>query len=191
MKKQLTKQEARELARSVWREFLDGPGAADALIHLSDGLPALTSEPTRFLATLALPDELDILPILVSTGRPVFVPVTLPEGSMEFRLLYDGGRQIAPIERGFRGVPGPHRKSELLVLPLREEDVVLVPSRGANPSGFRLGRGLGYYDRWRMALQPCRRIAVLPRELRGLDFQEQEHDLRLHIAFSEDGPLEY
>ena len=191
MKSTFSKGEARARARSSWADFLAGEQAATALALLADHLPTVVTKETRLLGTVAMADEADVLPILVATGLPVYAPVTRDEGRMEFRLLYDGGSRICPIEAGFRGVPGPHPKSALLTLPLGGADVAIVPSQATNGSGYRLGRGLGYYDRWRDALRNCKKLSVLPHELCGLQFEADSHDLKLDLAFTENGTVEY
>ena len=191
MKSDFSKAEARIRVRPIWAHFLSGPGANRALTILADYVAAEITAETRFLATIALADEVDLLALLAATGLPVYAPLTRDAGRMEFRLLFDSGSRVSPITPGFRGIPGPPAGSALLSLPLTSADVAFIPSRAANPNGHRLGRGLGYYDRWRDALLRCRRLAVLPEEACRLPFPAEEHDLKLDLAFTENGPLEY
>jgi 5,10-methenyltetrahydrofolate synthetase len=68
-------------------------------------------------------------------------------------------------------------------------DVVLVPCLGFTRSGFRLGYGGGYYDRW-LALHPhvtAIGIAWSATELRDEELLPQPHDQPLMLVVTEQG----
>lgn len=187
----ISKEKARQNAREVWQSFLNSPARSSFEAHFEGLLDSALQEESRILATIALPDELDLLAACARRGRPVYAPVTLPDGCMEFRLLIEGGQWLGPLVAGYKGVPGPHPKSSLLELPLRPADLALIPTRAVNPDGLRLGRGGGYYDRWLRALAPAKKVAVLPAALLDVTFTTDEHDLRLNTVVSELGTREY
>lgn len=80
-----------------------------------------------------------LLPALRGTGRDIYLPISLPGGRLAWAL--DG-----PSRPGHLGIPepvGPRRGTEALA----SCALVLVPTLGISPEGYRLGKGGGYYDR--------------------------------------------
>jgi 5,10-methenyltetrahydrofolate synthetase len=68
-------------------------------------------------------------------------------------------------------------------------DVVLVPCLGYTRSGFRLGYGGGYYDRW-LAANPhvtAVGIAWSATELSDAELAPQPHDQALMLIITEQG----
>lgn len=98
------------------------------------------------LAFLSMDDEPDTAPLIAGLlGRGV--RVTAPGIGWEDRtltptLLTDPARDTAVDARG---VPQP--REGLPTVGLEEVDVVFVPGMAFDLRGFRLGRGMGFYDR--------------------------------------------
>lgn len=88
------------------------------------------------------PDTLSLAASLLAEGRNVAMPLTLPERAMEARLITGSG----DLKAGYCGIPEPLEKTA--VLSRQEIDFVLVPALCYDRSGYRLGQGGGYYDRW-------------------------------------------
>ena len=70
------------------------------------------------------------------------------------------------LRPGFWGLMEPDEQAP--VLPPEETDLAVLPCLGADPKGFRLGRGGGYYDRYLAGfaghtLLVCPRKALVPR----------------------------
>ena len=183
---------ARKAARLVWSQLLSAAPAgqrlrANLLAYVqSISLPAHS----RILAYLPLPDELDLVPVLAALPGTIYLPVTRSDG-MDFHEMQwsqPGGQPV--LVPGYRRVPGPSPQAAQLQLPLHADDLILVPCLGCNAAGYRLGRGGGYYDRWRERLAPARKLGVLPARLSALDFQAEAHDLRLDIIVQADRVVE-
>lgn len=68
-------------------------------------------------------------------------------------------------------------------------DVVVVPCLGYTKSGFRLGYGGGYYDRWLAAHPHVTAIGVAwsACEIDEAEFVLEAHDLALTIVMTERG----
>jgi 5-formyltetrahydrofolate cyclo-ligase len=102
----------------------------------------------HLLGYLALKDELELSAILKTAftdGKTVALPRFIPETG-------DYGAAVLPEKEGFAtlsfgrfGVLEPAASSPML--PLNQLDFVLVPGVAFDPSGRRLGRGKGFYDR--------------------------------------------
>lgn len=184
------KSQARAFAREVWRTIRERRPEVIAGItsHWRKFLRERSAATVgRILIYLPLPDEIDLLGTLDDWDPAlVFAPCTYAGHRMEFRRFAPESERPVP---GFRNVPGPDPRSPLLEEPLRPEDLVVMPALGANGAGVRLGRGAGYYDRWRERLAPAERLGVLPAELSRLDFPGEMHDIKFNIIITEEGPL--
>lgn len=142
------------------------------------------------LAYLPLDDEADHRPAWAEFPGRVYLPVVGPEAGMEFRLFREGGRQVCELRTGRFGLREPAAGAGL-DRSLDSGDIVLVPGLAADPSGRRLGRGGGFYDRWRERMAGALRVALLPAELARLDFPAEAHDLGLNRVVTELGLVDY
>lgn len=122
--------EVGEAARAIAEHLLAAPEvrqAATVAAYVSVG-----TEP----GTTVLLDE------LVAAGKRVILPVLLPDNDLDWA-AYHGPTSLAPARRGLLEPVGP----ALGVDAVATADVVLVPGLAASPTGLRLGRGGGSYDR--------------------------------------------
>jgi 5-formyltetrahydrofolate cyclo-ligase len=100
------------------------------------------------------------------------------------------------IEIGPRNVPQPSADAPLC--PLEDIDLILTPGLAFDPSGYRLGRGAGFYDRFLAKhssrahaaghTQSARPPAAGTRSVCGVAFEEQIVDAVPRDAW--DHPLE-
>jgi len=70
-------------------------------------------------------------------------------------------------------------------------DVVLVPCLGYTASGFRLGYGGGYFDRWLAAHPQVTAVGVAwsACEIDEAELKPQPHDQRLMLVVTEQGVI--
>ncbi len=91
----------------------------------------------------ALPDEVPTAAMLHRWQGPkrLALPVVHPDGSMTFH------QYLAPTDLtpGAFGISEPRTGGEI---PPAEIDLMLVPGVAFDPTGRRLGRGRGFYDRY-------------------------------------------
>jgi 5-formyltetrahydrofolate cyclo-ligase len=77
------------------------------------------------------------------------------------------------------------------VVPPDDIDLVVVPGMCFDESGWRLGRGAGYYDRFLRRLRPSAVRVGLAFDLQVLDEVPVEpHDVRMHYVVSEGRTLD-
>lgn len=145
-------------------------------------LPAFQAA-ERIFAYCSVVPEVDTHAILAQArrrGKTVALPVTQPDGKMQFA-RYDGA--LVP---GRFGIPEPPRGAQIL-LP-QPCDLMLIPALAYDRTGRRLGRGGGYYDRF-LARVDCCTVGLI-RAAFLLDALPAEwNDVPVSAVITEDGVL--
>ena len=187
----MEKAQAREeIARRLARLSPEARRDASACIRrrIAD-LPEFRRAATVLLF-LSIADEADTFPLIadaLAAGKAVAVPkVDARRRRMDACVLRDPARGLAP---GPFGILEP-RTAE--IVEPAAIDFVLVPARGFDREGNRLGRGGGYYDRY-MAGPGFRAVRC------GIAFAAQvldhlphaPHDLPVDLLVTEDGVLRF
>ena len=83
-----------------------------------------------------------LLSALAETGRPVLLPVLLPDGDLDWA-VHTGDADLVRARRGMLEPAGPTLGPDAVA----SADAVLVPGLAVSDRGDRLGRGGGSYDR--------------------------------------------
>jgi len=163
--------------------------ASERIRRLVADLPEFQRARTVLLF-LSIADEVDTLPIIadaLAAGKTVAVPkVDRRRRAMDAVVLRDLSSDLAP---GVFGILEPHGSE---VIEPAAIDFVLVPARGFDRAGNRLGRGGGYYDRY-MASPGFHAIRC------GVAFAAQVldaiphglHDLPVHLLVTEEGATRF
>jgi len=104
----------------------------------------------RLLCYVAIDGEVWTRPILeraLADGKRVFVPVVTDRTRrhMVVAEVRDPEKDLA--HKGHYGIPHPLMLTSKEI-PLRRLDLVIVPGVAFDKTGHRLGRGLGYFDRF-------------------------------------------
>jgi len=135
---------------------------------------------------LSTPQELDTTPLALKAwqaGKTVVVP----------KVSWDQ-RRMLPVEINSLQVnmtttgPGVREPATGMPVPINLIDLVIVPGLGFTPTGYRIGRGMGFYDRF---LAQSDFIGVSC----GLAFDEQvvedlpvlDHDIPLSMLVTDRG----
>jgi len=101
-------------------------------------------------------------------GKTILIPKTYPQGKMDF-VLYEPEK----LEKNSFGLLEP--QGEATILEPSQIDLIHVPGLAFNTSGYRVGYGGGYYDRY-LEHFPGHTISTLyPCQIQ--DFQPDSHDI--------------
>ena len=88
------------------------------------------------------PGTAPLLDALRAAGKRVILPVLLPDDDLDWA-TYEGAAELVAATRGLLEPTGRLLGPDAVAT----ADVVLVPGLAVDPSGVRLGRGGGSYDR--------------------------------------------
>jgi 5-formyltetrahydrofolate cyclo-ligase len=113
-----------------------------------------------------------LLDAMRAAGKRVILPLLLPDDDLDWA-VYEGSRSLASSRFGLL-----QPTSEPLGLEaIATADVVLVPGLAASPTGMRLGRGGGSYDRalGRVPVGTFTCVLLYDDEV-GLDVPTEPHD---------------
>ena len=162
----------------------------------AEALPVLHAELSRHLSALLLelsPEHLGLYwPIRSEFNAPAACLADMRLAGTPFSLPFC---VRSPIALGYRAWnrQAPTVRDECGIAtgdgPAVEPDVVLVPCVGFTASGYRLGYGGGYFDRW-MAAHPhvaAVGVAWSVAEISEADLQPQPHDQALSLVLTERG----
>ncbi len=130
--------------------------------------------------------EVDISPVLddfLNRGVPVALPVAQTAPAPDGSPAMSAHRYVARSDLR----PGPwglFEPASGIAVPKNEIAIVLVPALALDPDGFRLGYGMGYYDRF---------LAGLPALKIGIAFEYgyrsavpfEAHDVRVDLVVTE------
>lgn len=180
----MTKEEARLRAIPIWEALSDSRRESLAAALLER---IRSQRFARLFVTFPVGAELNMMGDLRGSGLPIYLP-RIHDSGMSF-LLFARGDEVQPTSPGRFGIPAP--VSGEAAVP-GEGDLCLLPSLACNSSGYRLGRGGGYFDRYFAAnptAKKCRKVSVLPVELTEIHFAEQLHDLKLDEVLTDTGTV--
>ena len=167
MKKSLRKQVLQELkALSKEKKEVMGAWLTEQLL-----LHPFYKEAKTIATYLSFPHEFQTARLIEEAqkdGKTILIPKTYPHGKMDF-VLYEPEK----LERNSFGLLEPQGKT--IVFEPSQIDLIHVPGLAFNPSGYRIGYGGGYYDRY-LEHFPGNTISTLyPCQIQ--DFHPDPHDI--------------
>lgn len=162
-----------------------GEGARATAAHL------LAAPEVRRAATVACyvsvgkePGTTALLDQLVDAGKRVILPVLQPDNDLDWA-TYDGPRSLAPARLGLLEPLSPRRLGPDAIA---TADVVLLPGLAVSPTGMRIGRGGGCYDRALARVSPGTFTCVLLHDGEtGHDVPADPHDHSVNAAATPTG----
>ena len=124
-----------------------------------------------------------LLAALRAAGKRVILPVVLPDLDLDWA-GYDGPESLVPARLGLLEPAGERLGPEGVAT----ADVVLVPGLAVSPTGIRLGRGGGCYDRalGRVPVGTFTCVLLYDGEV-GLDVPVEPHDRAVLFAATPSG----
>lgn len=118
---------------------------------------------------------------LLREGRQVAFPVSHTHDTrLEFKRL----SSLAELSAGAYGIPEPPQENETLFS--FDGAVCITPALALDESGYRLGYGKGYYDRF-FEKQEIRRIGVTYDGLLARSLPHAERDVPVNVIVTEKG----
>lgn len=148
--------------------------AARALAAVVVAAPEVRRAATvaAYVAVAGEPGTGPLLDELAAAGKRVLLPVMLPDGDLDWA-AYAGAGSLASARLGLLEPVGPR----LGVGAVAGADAVLVPGLAVSPTGMRLGRGGGSYDRAlaRVPVGTFTCVLLYDDEV-GLDVPAEPHD---------------
>lgn len=150
----------------------------------------LATEEVRRAATVACyvsignePGTTVLVDRLADAGKRVVLPVLLPDNDLDWA-AYEGPGSLRPAPRGLLEPAGPRLGADAVA----SADVVLVPGLAVSPTGLRMGRGGGSYDRAlaRVPVGTFTCVLLYDDEV-GLDVPVEAHDRAVTAAASPRG----
>ena len=121
---------------------------SSSIASLVDGLPEWGAARAVMLY-LALPDEVDTAELFArafAEGKTVAVPRIIDPAARSMIPVHIHSLDEQKLQEAHFGIRVPLAEPE--EVPIGEIDLVLVPGLGFSRCGDRIGRGLGYYDRF-------------------------------------------
>lgn len=137
----LSKKEFRQRIRAMGNIRPEGSQAMTELILCSD-LYRNASAIMAFYGVGFEPDTMPLLTQILRDRKRLCLPVTHAGGIMDARPV----TSLDSLKISNYGIPEP--SGELSVIPADEIDLILVPGLSFDLSGYRIGHGAGYYDRY-------------------------------------------
>ena len=140
----------------------------------------------RVLAFLALRDELDLseaLKLGLVNGKSVALPRFIPEEGRYCAALLPVAENFAMLSLGRFGILEPSAAAPMV--PLNQLDFILVPGVAFDPSGGRLGRGKGFYDRLLAETNnSCIKCGVALEEQIVAEIPVEAHDIAMNFILT-------
>ena len=167
MKKSLRKQVLQELKSlsAEEKEVMDAWLTEQLLLH------PFYKEAKTIATYLSFPHEFQTARLIEQAQKDektILIPKTYPYRKMDF-VLYEPEK----LERNSFGLLEP--QGDFTIVETSKIDLIHVPGLAFNPSGYRVGYGGGYYDRY-LSIYSGKTISTLyPCQIQ--DFQPDPHDI--------------
>lgn len=126
-------------------------------------------------------DTHDFIKKSISDGKMIVVPITFPKTK---ELKPSHVKDFNELEEGYYNILTPKKEFVRFIDP-QEIDLVIVPGVGFDKSGYRVGYGGGYYDRFLSKLPTVVTIAIAF-DLQVIDkVPKEDFDIPVDYIFTE------
>ena len=125
------------------------------------------------------PATMEIAKAALSAGKAVAFPFCYRGGIMEARIIHNLGE----LQPSMLGIPAPPRSAP--VIAADELDMIIVPALAYDFSGYRIGYGGGYYDRY-LSTTPALTVGIARERLMKDNIPVQPHDIAVRCIVTEE-----
>ena len=120
---------------------------------------------------------------LAQACKAVYLPISGDDGQL-YWALYEGPESLQPGALGIAEPTGERFPSSILA----ELDFIFAPAMAVDKSGYRLGKGAGYYDRALTPLVPGKpKVIAMVHSSEVRDVPKEEHDRPVDVILTERG----
>lgn len=170
------------LARRAGRSDADLSAAADAIAaHLAGAAFAQVPTVAAYLSMASEPGTGPLIDTLLARGTEVIVPVTSTDGELDW-VGYSHGANLTPSALGVPEPDGPRLGADAIV----GAGLLIVPALAVDHTGWRLGRGAGYFDRALVRARGPICALVYADELLPV-VPHEDHDVPVDLVVTEAG----
>lgn len=137
--------------------------------------------------------EVDLLPLAMQyPDKAWYLPSTGPDASMTFH-PYHPAQDLKAGKFGIQEPERHHEESAITPTDLRSEDLMILPGLLFDRTGYRIGYGKGYFDRFlgqaRLSQRHCVTVGAVPEGLLLDTLPRDEWDLPVDWLVTEQGVL--
>ena len=169
-----SKKELRIIAKAI-RNELDIKNISEKIL-----LNFLASDMFRKSENIAayypFENELNIQKIFEYTDKNFYLPKISENNMMEFYLYKTGDKLIA----NKYGILEPVSSAEIC----SKHDLIILPALMADKSGYRLGYGGGYYDRY-LQNKNIKKVILIPDELLTDELPAEKYDIKADAVITQ------
>ncbi len=136
-----------------------------------------------YVATRSEVQTEEMIKASIKMGKQIFIPIILTDCiDLAPSRLIDFDREL---EKGKKGILEPKKEYQRL-FQLKNIDLIVLPGIAFDPSGNRIGRGLGYYDNFLKKVSPSTKLTALAFEMQIINrLPSQENDIPVHKIITE------
>jgi len=124
------------------------------------------------------PDTHMIAQAALSTGKTVAFPYCYRGGIMQARIV----RDLSELKPSMLGIPAP--SDEAPMISPEELDLIIVPALAYDYSGYRVGYGGGYYDRYLSGVRAYT-VGIARERLMMEKLPKEKHDVPVKCVITE------
>jgi len=180
--------EEKKILRKQMKKIMEEPDSsyrinADRRITENILTSKLYKKAHTIFTFITMGNEIDVKVIIedaLRRGKVVCGPKCFEDKSMEARRFFG----LEQIETGILGIPEPIDICP--PVPREKIDLVFIPCLTADPHGYRVGYGAGYYDRYLYAYDGETILFCRDKQMQN-KMPVESHDLRARYYVSEKG----
>jgi len=156
---------------------------ADACIRARLETFSLFQEAQTIFCYISVGSEVDTLSIIedmLASGKTVCAPRCEDKGVMHAQVL----TSLSELEDGVMGIPEPPENCTRIEP--TDLDLVIAPCLACDTSGYRIGYGGGYYDRYLASVDQATTIALCRETLLHEHLLREAHDVPVDFVITDE-----